>query len=72
METQPDLRHPASDRLDQHLGLAFGLAVHHRVIHVSFEADAGKLLRHPRVERIVHEQISQYRRNRRTLRGNTA
>ncbi|WP_380151483.1 hypothetical protein [Kibdelosporangium philippinense] len=33
--------------------------MHYRVIHVSLERDARKLPGHPRIERVVEEQICQ-------------
>jgi len=46
------------------LGLGLADAVHHRVVHIPLEPDARKLSGHPYVERVVHEQVRQDRRNR--------
>jgi hypothetical protein len=64
MQLQPDLLHSAGDRLDHRNGLDLTDAVHDRVIDVTLELDGGEFPRHPRVERIMQEQISQHRRNR--------
>ena len=64
MQPQPDLLHPLRDRR-QHLACTgFADAVHHRVIHVPFERHGRELPGHPRIERIMEEQISQHRRHR--------
>ena len=41
MQPQPDLLHPLGDRRHHLAGLGFADAVHDRVIHVTFERDAG-------------------------------
>jgi hypothetical protein len=43
--------------------------MHDRVIDVAFESDAREFPLHPRVERIVQEQVCQHGRHRRTLWG---
>src|SRR5262249_26997017 len=60
---------PLSDGGPQHPGLLLGVAVRNNVIRVTLERAARELPVHPRVERIVHEQISQDGRNGGTLRG---
>ena len=49
-------------------GLVLAVAVRNNVIRVTLERAAGELPVHPRVERVVHEQVSQQRRNWGTLR----
>ena len=69
MQPQPDLDHPVLQR-GQHLaGLALADAVDDRVIDIAFEADPRELPSHPRIKRIVQEQICQHGRDRRPLRG---
>src|SRR5204863_1037824 len=50
---------PLSDGGPQHPGLVLGVAVRNNIICVTLERAAWELPVHPRVERIVHEQISQ-------------
>ena len=69
MQPQPDLFHPVPDRGHQIAGLAFGHTVHDHVVGITLEPDARVLPGHPRVERIVHEQVGQHRRDRGPLRG---
>lgn len=59
MQLQTDLRQSRSDRVPHLPGLTFAAAVHHRVIAVPFEAQTRELPDHPRVERIMHEHVSQ-------------
>jgi len=47
---QPDLLHPVPDRRHEVSGLAFGDAVHHRVVGIAFEPDARILPDHPHIE----------------------
>src|SRR6266567_1290097 len=61
MQPQPDLLHSLSDRRHHSVGLGFAFAVHHCVIHVTFERDGRELPGHPCIERVVQEQISQHR-----------
>ncbi len=69
MQPQPDLLHPVADR-GQHLAcLQLADTVHDRVIDVALERDARKFPSHPRVERIVQEQIREHGRDRRSLRS---
>ena len=49
----------------QHLtGLPLADAVHDHVIGVALEFDSRELPGHPHIERVVHEQVRQERRNR--------
>ena len=63
---------PLGDRGPQLAGLLLAVAVRNNVIRIAFKRAAREFPVHPRVERVVHEQVSQQRRNRGTLRGNTA
>ena len=47
-------------------------AVHDRIVDIAFEGDARELPGHPRIERVVQEQVGEYGRYRGPLRGNTA
>ena len=60
---------PLGDGDPQHPGLVLSVAVRNNIIRVTLERAARELPVHPHVERIMHEQISQQRRNRGTLRG---
>src|SRR5206468_480534 len=57
MQLQTDLRHPTGDGLKHVSCLGLAWAVNHRVVRVALEADEGKLLRQPGVERVVEEQV---------------
>ena len=61
VQPQPDLLHPLSESRQHHAGFGFAFAVHHRIIYVAFEGDTRELPGHPRVERVVQEQIGQHR-----------
>jgi hypothetical protein len=63
MQPQPDLFHPVPDRLDQLPGLTLSDAMHDRVVGIALEADGWILPRQPHIERIVHEQVRQHRRD---------
>ena len=54
---------PLGDGGPQLAGLVPGVAVRNNVIRVTLERAAGEHPVHPHVERIVHEQVSQQRRN---------
>ncbi len=43
--------------------------VHNRVVDITLERDGRKLPSHPRIERIMQEQIREYGRDRRSLRS---
>jgi hypothetical protein len=64
MQPQPYLDHPVFDGRQHFPCLPFGHAVHYRVIGVTFEPDVRVFPIYPPVERIVHEQVGQYRRDR--------
>ena len=63
---------PRGDGSPQLAGLVLAVAVSDNVIRVALKRAAREFPVHPRVERVVHEQVSQQRRNRGPLRGNTA
>src|SRR3954452_15962426 len=54
------------------LGLAPALAVHDTIVGVALEWAAREIPGHPRVERVVHVQVRQDRRDRRPLRSSLA
>src|SRR5262249_52683984 len=60
---------PLSDGGPQYPRLVLGVAVRSDVVRVTLERAARELPVHPRIERIMHEQVGQDRRNRGTLRG---
>src|SRR6516162_7744518 len=60
---------PLGDGGPQLAGLVLGVAVSDDVIRVALKRAAREFPVHPRIERIMHEQVSQQRRNRGTLRG---
>src|SRR5215217_5102110 len=69
MQREPYLGHPFLD-FGQHVtGLPLADAVHDHIIHVAFERDRREGPGHPRIERVVKEQISQDRRDRGPLWG---
>jgi hypothetical protein len=69
MQPQADLLHPYADR-GQHLTcLLLADTMHDRVVDIALERDGRKLPSHPRIERIVQEQIREHRRDRRSLRS---
>ena len=55
----------------QLLGLLLGVAVDDHIIRVALEGTAGVFPVHPLVERIVHEEVREQRRDRRSLWGST-
>ena len=59
---------PFPDAIKHVFRLASALAVKHGVIGVSGEPNAGKMPRHPEIERVMQEQIGQDRRNDAALR----
>ena len=61
VQGQPDLAHPFPDRREHMPCLAFADAVHHHVVHVAFERDGRERPGHPRIERVVEEQVRQDR-----------
>ncbi|GAA4472471.1 hypothetical protein GCM10023170_092320 [Phytohabitans houttuyneae] len=63
VQSQPDLDHPVLDRRPYRLRLLLADAMHDRVVGVALERDARETLGHPRVERVVHEQVCQHRRD---------
>ena len=63
MQSQPDLFHPVPDRGHQSPGLAFGHTVHDHVVGITLEPNVRVLPDHPGVERVVHEQVGQQRRD---------
>src|SRR5580704_1942265 len=63
---------PLGDGGPQMAGLFLGVAVSDNIIRVTFKRAAREFPVHPRVERVVHEQVSQQRRDRGTLWSNTA
>ena len=69
VDPQADLPHPRGDRGQHVLGLPPALAVHDDIVGETLERAARELPGHPRIERVVHEQVRQDRRNRRPLRG---
>jgi hypothetical protein len=54
------------------LGLPLALAVHDGVVGVALERAAREVPGHPGIERVVHEQVRQDRRDRRPLRSSLA
>src|SRR5436190_22901349 len=68
VQLQTDLRQPGSDSIPHLARLPRATAVHHRVITVAFERNVRELPDHPRIERVVHEHVSQQGGNRRALR----
>ena len=63
---------PLGDGGPQLAGLLLAVAVRDDVIRVALKWAAREFPVHPRIERIMHEQVGQQRRNRGTLGGNTA
>ena len=55
----------------QLLGLLLGVAVDDHIIRVTLERTAGVFAVYPLVERIVHEEVREQRRDRRSLWGST-
>jgi hypothetical protein len=52
---------PLSDGGPQHPGLILAVAVRNDVIRIALERAARELPVHPRIERVVHEQVGQDR-----------
>ena len=69
VEREPDLAHPLSDPVQQVLRLTMRGAVHDRIVGIALKRAARELPGHPGIERVVHEQVRQDRRNRRPLRS---
>lgn len=69
MQHQPHLLQAGRDRIPHMAGLHLAAAVHHRIVAVALKPDSRKLPDHPHIKRIVHEQVSQQRADRRPLRG---
>ena len=69
VQLQPDLSQPVRDRRLYLLSLPQRGRVHDHVIDIPFEADAGELPGHPRIERVMQKQVGQDRRHGRPLRG---
>ena len=69
VDPQAHLPHSRGDRGQHILGLPPALAVHDDVVGETLERAARKLPGHPRIERVVQEQVRQDRRDRRSLRG---
>src|SRR5580700_5522249 len=63
---------PRGDGGPQLAGLVLAVAVRNNVIRIALKRAAREFPAHPRIERVMHEQVSQQRRDRGTLRGNTA
>ena len=61
MQLKPQGPEPDGDGGLQFPGLVLAVAVRNNVVRVTLERAAGKLPVHPRVERVVHEQVSQQR-----------
>ena len=61
MQPQPDILQPFSERCPHMPGLTLSHTVHHRIIGEPLKLDRRKLAFQPRVKRIMHEKISQYR-----------
>jgi hypothetical protein len=64
MQLQTDLRQTISDRIPHVAGLALAAAVDHHVIAVALEPHGRILPGHPGVERVMHEQVGEQRRDR--------
>ena len=69
VDPQAHLPHSRGDRGQHVLGLPPALAVHDDVVGKTLKRAARELPGHPRIERVVQEQVRQDRRNRRPLRG---
>lgn len=57
MQPQPDLFHPAADRCCHGHCLGVTGAVHYRIVDIALEGNGRELPGHPRIERVVQEQI---------------
>ena len=69
MQLQTDLRQASSDRVPDLVGLGLAATVHDRVVAVALERNGRELPGHPRIERVVQEQVREQRGDRRSLRG---
>src|ERR1039457_4187889 len=65
MQLEPASGQPGRDGAPDCLGLA--AAVHYHVIAVALERDGRVGPGHPRVERVMHEEVREQRRQRRAL-----
>ena len=72
MEPQSNLVHPLRDPGQHRLGLCPAFAVHDGIVSEAVKRAARILPGHPRIERVVHEQVRQARRDRRPLRSSPA
>src|SRR5450755_566549 len=72
MEPQPNLIHPLSDPGQHRLRLCPAFAVHDDIISEALKRATRNLPGHPRIKRVVQEQVRQARRDRRPLRGSSA
>jgi hypothetical protein len=69
VEPQAHFFHPRGDPGKHVLGLPPALAVHDSVVGIALKWAVRVVPGHPRIERVVHEQVRQDRRNRRPLRS---
>jgi hypothetical protein len=60
VQSQPDLFHPVRKRRQDLTGLAFGRAVHDRVVGITLELHCRGLPRQPHIEGVMHEQVRQH------------
>ena len=72
VQLESNLVHPRGDLVEHVLCLTRRLAVHDRVVGVALERTAREVPGHPDIERVVHEQVRQDRRDRRPLRSASA
>src|SRR3954451_18886526 len=72
VKPKPDLAHPRGDPGKHILGLPPALAVHDSIVGIALTRAAREVPGHPRVERVMHEQVRQDRRDRRPLRSSLA
>jgi hypothetical protein len=72
MQPQPNFLHPRFERGPHLLGLTLGHTMHHRIIRIAFEVNGREFPCEELVERIVHEEVGEHGRDRRSLRGNAA
>jgi hypothetical protein len=57
MHFQADLRHPLGDRGEHGPCLPLCLAVQDHIVRVALKRDGRKLPAHPRIERVVEEDV---------------
>ena len=69
VEPQPDLCHPRGDPAQHVSACEPRPAVHDRVVGVALERAVREVPDHPGIERVVHEQVREDRRDRRPLRS---